>query len=314
MRKKPFPHVAVIIINWNGLKDTRDLLDSFKKVKYPNFSLIVVDNGSQINEAEILEKEYKNIFTHFKALRLEKNYGYAEGCDIGVMYAKRKFNPPYFVIMNNDLFVHPDFLTNLVSAAEACDSLGVCAPKIYCYPEKDKVWWQGPYKYHIGWRSYSTGQWGTATLRRQTPKPTAGDVNVVTGCCMLIKSKVIEQIGLLDPRFFLTGLDSVDYSLRAKAKGFKSLCVPSAIMWHKFGQAAMRRNWFRQQKDAFKAMVIFYSRHGKSYKLPSLIFFYILDFLKRDVLEGVMFVLTDKEKREKFKGLVRHTIRGPTAA
>jgi GT2 family glycosyltransferase len=210
-----------------------------------------------------------------------------------VLYAKRKYDPPYFLLINNDTFVHPDFLTNLVSAAEASDSLGICSPKIYCWPERDKIWWQGPHKVTIGWR------------HRDNTKETVRDgTEIVTGCCMLIKSKVVEQVGLLDPRFFLTGLDSMDYALRAKAKGFESSTVHSAIMWHKSGQAALKRNWFRQQKDSFKPMVIFYSRHGKSYKFPSLVFFYILGFV-RMVLEESIVILTSKEKREKFENWVR---------
>jgi hypothetical protein len=102
--------------------------------------------------------------------------------------------------------------------------------------------------------------------------------------------------------------------IRAKKVGFKSLCVHSAIMWHKFGQAAIRMNWFHRQKQGFKGMVIFYSRHAKPYKLPSLMFYYILSqFLKEEVLEGFISVLTNKEKREKFKKMVRHTL-GITSA
>jgi len=131
---------------------------------------------------------------------------------------------------------------------------------------------------------------------------------------MLIKSSVAKQIGLLDPRFFLSGLDSADYSLRAKRKGFKSLCVPSAIMWHKFGQAAVRMNWFRRTKHGWNALVIFYSKHAKPYKLPSLIFFNLLYFFRKDVLEALISVFTDKEKREKFKKMVRYTLGRPLVA
>jgi GT2 family glycosyltransferase len=286
MNKKE-PKVAIIMTTWNGLKDTQECLNSFKKVIYPNFHLIIVDNGSKVDEASILRKEYKKIFPNLTCLRTEKNYGYIGGCNIGLRYAMEKINPTYLLIMNNDVLVDPTFLTNLVSAMEADDSVGMASPKIYCYPERRRIMYDGVYKINLGWRFQSIWK----------PTKKTSETDFVTACCLLVKSNVIKQVGFPDPRFFLTAFDTVEYSLRAKRKGFKLFFVPSSKIWHKLSRAAISWDFTRRYKFEIEGFVYCCSLRAKAYQLPSLIFFYFLIFLKNR-LEGLMELLFSARKRE----------------
>ncbi len=290
MGTKSSTPVAVIILNWNGIKDTRECLNFFKRVVYREFNLIVMDNGSDTNEAEILYKEYHRFFPNFECVRLEKNHGFAEGCNIGIRYAQRKFDPKYFLLINNDTLVRLSFLNELVSATEADDSVGMASPKILCYPERNKIWWKPPYKFSMRWKVHKT-----LKLAKKT-----SEIDVITGCCVLIKSEVIQQIGYLDPRFFLSGADTIEYSLRAKSRGFKLFYVPSAKIWHKAGQAALKFNPIQRLKREVQGEVLCYSLCAKPYHLPSLMVLYFFKFL-REKLEYLISNLTNKEKREKFQ-------------
>jgi len=290
-----YPHVSVIVVNWNGLEDTIDCLNSFTKVSYPDFSLVVVDNGSRTNEAAILEKEYKGKFQHFECIRLENNLGYAAGCNVGIRYARKKFNPPYFLIMNNDVIVHPNFLTNLVLPAEANKAVGLCGPKIFHYPEYNKIWWAGTYKISIGW-------WMKIKV---SLTETTGETDALNGCCTLIKSEVVERIGLFIPAFFLSGHDINEFGFRAKKSGFKLLYVPSAVIWHKFGRASLKINLITRFGHIIKGALLIYSGYGKKYHLPSAIAWEILYFL-RELIKSLALLPFDKRRRESFRFIAKN--------
>jgi len=80
------PTVSTIILNWNGLKDNIECLESLDKVTYPNYQVIVVDNGSTGDDGKTLRERYGD---YIQIIQNDKNYGYAEGNNIGMRYAMR---------------------------------------------------------------------------------------------------------------------------------------------------------------------------------------------------------------------------------
>ena len=119
--------VSIIILNWNGLDHTVDCLQSLKKITYQNYNIIVVDNGSKGNDAEILKRKFGE-YVHI--IENDKNYGFAGGCNIGIRYALRNSGPDYILLLNNNTTVAPDFLAEMVSVAESNPSFGIAGPKI----------------------------------------------------------------------------------------------------------------------------------------------------------------------------------------
>lgn len=280
---KSYEHVAVVIVNWNGLNDTRELLKSFKRVKYTNFSIVIVDNGSKNNEAELLFKEFKGQFPNIISIRLRKNLGYAAGCSLGMMYAYRKLKAHYILVMNNDILVTPNFLNELVYAMKSVKTSGLASPTILCYPKTSRIFYHG---------AQSLQKLHEILNTRARSIETEG----VSGCCFLVKSNVIKDVGTLDTRFFLTNYDIIDYSLRVKKRGFKLLYVPRSIIYHKYsfsGRASLKVNIIRKTIIETYCALLFYVKHAKWYEFLFFMLLYFLNRLKR-LLEAILF---NKEKR-----------------
>ena len=130
------PKVSIIILNWNSLDDTVHCLESLEKITYPNYDIIVVDNGSKGNDAEILREKFKG---YIHIIENDKNYGFPEGCNIGMRYALKNSAPDYILLLNNDTTVAPDFLAEMVKIAESDPLIGIAGPKIYFYHEPYKI-------------------------------------------------------------------------------------------------------------------------------------------------------------------------------
>jgi GT2 family glycosyltransferase len=217
------PKVAIILLNLNGYDDTRDCLQSLDKVHYTNFNVIVVDNGSTDGSGLRIERE----FPHARVLHNKKNLGFAGGNNVGIEYALRQ-QAAYVLLLNNDTIVDPAFLSQLVECGEADPGIGILGPKIFYASEPTRIWYAGGCVHyrvgkcsHRGENQVDNGQFSDI---EETP--------FVTGCALLIKSTVLQDIGLLDSRLFIYWEDS-DYCMRAQKAGYRCTFVPNALVWHK---------------------------------------------------------------------------------
>ena len=127
------PKVAVIVLNWNGLDDTVECLESLRKISYPNYAVVVVDNGSEGDDVRVLKEKFGD-YVH--VVENERNYGFAEGNNIGIRYSLNALEPAYLLLLNNDMVVAPDFLEELVRVAESDTGIGILGPTSYRYGPK----------------------------------------------------------------------------------------------------------------------------------------------------------------------------------
>lgn len=226
------PKVSIIILNWNGLEDTVGCLESIRKITYPNYHVIVVDNGSEGDDVEVLREKFGD---YIHIIENNKNYGFAEGANIGMRYALDNLGPDFFLLLNNDTVVAPDFLGELMKVALSDQRIGILGPKIYYYDEPEKVWfaggninyWLGRF-WHRGIGRTDCGQFDDIV-----------DVDFVSGCCMLASGAVVSDVGLLDGAFFF-GTEDYDISIRSARGGFRVLYVPGSKIWHKIGRSTGR--------------------------------------------------------------------------
>jgi GT2 family glycosyltransferase len=137
-------------------------------------------------------------------------------------------------LLNNDTVVDSAFLRILVDAAEAAPNVGIVGPTIYYHERPDVIWsaggaidWQRGSTRMVGLDERDEGQFG------QTPRT----VDFVTGCAMLVRRAVLEQVGLLDERFFAY-YEETEWCVRASRAGFKIVHIPLAHIWHKISPAA----------------------------------------------------------------------------
>ena len=219
------PKVSIIILNWNGLKDTIECLESLKKITYPNYEVVVVDNGSAGDDVKILREKFGN---YIHIIENDKNYGYTGGNNIGMRFCLANSQPDYLLILNNDIVGDPGFLTELIKVAQAEPSIVIVGPKVYYYDFPNRIqsagcrinMWSGQVSL-IGTKQIDDGQYNE--LR---------EVDYVHGCCLLIKRDVISRIGLFDESYFCYW-DETDYCTRAREAGYKLVYVPEAKVWHK---------------------------------------------------------------------------------
>lgn len=217
-----WPFVCFSILNWNQQELTSECLESLAQLDYPSYEVIVVDNGSREDEAAAI----RSLFPDVTALENETNLGFAEGNNVGIRRAL-ELGADYVLLLNNDTTVNPQMLKELIQVAEGDERVGIVGPKINYFSEPETIWSAGGILNSrrmpilLGLDEPDRGQ-------RDAPK----EVDWVTGCALLIKSSVIERIGLIDARFFIY-FEENDWCYRAKEAGFKILYAPQARMWHK---------------------------------------------------------------------------------
>ncbi len=235
------PRVSIVILNWNGLDDTVECLESLRKVTYPNYEVIVVDNASEGDDVRIIREKFGD---YIHVIENEENYGFAEGSNVGIRYALSS-NADYVLLLNNDTVVHPDFLTELVKDALVDKNIGIVGPTMYYYDRPEKVAVSASFINYWTANIFSQrrGQIDTGQVEDTF------EVDCVGGFCMLISRDVLLSAGLLDPRFFF-GYDDVDICIRAARQGFRILFVPRSKVWHKIST----RLAFRQKKSTSYAL------------------------------------------------------------
>lgn len=228
--------VSIIILNWNGLSDTRRCLDSVLRNDYPNQEIIVVDNGSKVNEAEVLVKEYGS---KIKAIRSEKNLGYCGGNNLGFSHVEDK-KDGYTVILNNDTQAAPDLIEKLTSSLEESAKLGAVGALVMDYANREKVQTSG--LFFNSWL-------GTASLTPSRP-------NSVSGACFIIRNSLIKNNQIFDERFFCYW-EEVDLCLSLKQRGYKIAISKQALVYHKdHASSSKKSGFFEYQTTRNKFYVI----------------------------------------------------------
>jgi len=221
------PRVSIILLNLNGYADTRECLESLERVQYPNFDVIVVDNGSSDGSGARLETEFPAIHL----LRSKENIGFTGGNNLGIERALQQ-GAAYVLLLNNDTLVDPDFLRELVRAGETNPGIGILGPKIFYASDPQRIWYAGgDVKYGRG----SCDHVGKDELDGDGKFSSTEDTDFITGCAMMIKSSVLREIGLLDDRLFIYWEDN-DFCMRARRAGHRCVFVPTALVWHKISQ------------------------------------------------------------------------------
>ena len=230
------PKVSLIILNWNGLEDTIECLESLEKVTYPNYEVIVVDNNSEGNDVQVLREKFGG---YIQLIQNDRNYGCGEGFNTGIRYVLVNSQPKYILIMNNDVVVDPNFLDELVRVAESDEQIGIVGPKIYYYDYKgrnDVIWSAGG----------KIRRWSLKIHRRigeddnDLPKyQIENSVDWISGAVLMLKSSLIEKVGLWNPWYFI-GYEDIEYCLKARRHGFKIVYVPASRAWHKVAASLKR--------------------------------------------------------------------------
>jgi GT2 family glycosyltransferase len=164
-------------------------------------------------------------------IKNERNYGFAEGNNIGIRFALDALKPDYILLLNSDTVVDPGFLLELVRIGESDDKIGAVGPKVYYYDNPSKINSAGGKMHYRSGTAINIGIGETDNKNRFNE---IREVDCLHGSAILIKVSALEDVGLLDQDFFLL-LEETEWCLRAKKAGYKMVFVPTARIYHKEG-------------------------------------------------------------------------------
>jgi GT2 family glycosyltransferase len=218
-----FPLVIVILVNWNRWHDTLNCIQSLVASSYPNYKIIVVDNGSSDDSLRQLRRQG----TDFILLEAGDNKGFTGGNNLGIRHALN-LNADYVLLLNNDTLVALDALEKIVQVAEADKRIGIVTPKILFHPQRQLIWAAGTDFNRYLITGYLTGY----KLEDAGRYDQARDLVWVTGCAMLIRRKVFTDVGMLCDEYFAV-YEDLDYCLRTAQQNYRICYEPSAVIWHK---------------------------------------------------------------------------------
>lgn len=229
--------VSAIIVNWNTKDKLNDCLNSiYRQASELTYEVIVVDNASCDDSAEMVKREFPEAIL----LQNDENRGFAAANNVGMAVAQGR----YILLLNSDTTVLDNAIGQVVSFADLHPESAVVGCKVlnsdgtlqrtcFMFPSLLNMLLSSTYLYKLFPRSKFFGREQMTWWDRDDVR----EVDVVTGCFMLVRREAIEQIGLLDERFFMYG-EETDWCYRFKQAGWKAIFTPAAEIIHLGGQSS----------------------------------------------------------------------------
>ena len=216
------PHIVTIVLNTNRRQDTLACLASLERGACPNCAVIVLDNASTDGSVEAIRSGFPAV----QIIPLAQNRGYAGNNNVGIKAALEQ-GADWVFVLNEDTVLAPDCLSHLVEAGERDPRVGIVGPMVYHHNEPCVIQSAGGrlsslwVATHIGQNEVDQGQY-----------PTPRRVDWISGCAILVRRAVIEQVGMLDERFYYYW-EETEWCIRARKTGWNIVHVPYAKLWHK---------------------------------------------------------------------------------
>jgi GT2 family glycosyltransferase len=196
-RHNDYPLVLVVVVTYNSLKYIDRCIQSIEMQQYENKRILIIDNNSTDNTVNVIHK-------HILVYKNQHNRGYASAVNQGLLHGLY-IGAKYILILNPDTKMYESSLLHLVEAAESDREIGVVGPEIV--DENASV---------TGYSNIGVVESG---------------ITWISGCGMLLRSKVITDVGLFDTRYFLY-YEETDYLLRMTRKHWKIAKCNSATILH----------------------------------------------------------------------------------
>ncbi|MEG9431421.1 glycosyltransferase family 2 protein [Terriglobus sp. ADX1] len=261
------PRVGILLLNWNGWKDTIECLESIYRLKDVQFRVVVCDNDShdgsldrieewargdrravacnptlssfisppirkpvvtrRFENGEISARRDESSDDLLTLIQTGTNLGFAGGNNCGLRYFLTQDDCDYVWLLNNDTIASPDSLAAMVTAMQKDTSIGIMGSQLRDYAHPSQVQVHGGKFYSV---------WSARVHANLEPRPTRR-LDYVDGASMLVRRAFLEQAGLMDERYFLY-FEELDWSESAKRHGFGLDFVPESVVFHKEGASS----------------------------------------------------------------------------
>ncbi len=289
--------MSIVLLNWNGDDDTIECLESLKLIEYPSFDVYLVDNNSEkqsinhlINYLDndsfynslIVKKEDLSNFVKKDEINLvfilnDNNAGFAGGNNVALNYIKDNIQSGYVMLLNNDTIVSSDLLTGLVDKFNESGDNGFVGAKHYYYHDKSRMQTVGG-----GLIDLVHGECSAVTDLEATD-----EYDFITGSCILMSCDVLRDVGLMDEEYFMYWED-VDWSTRARKKGYKLKISDTGYIYHKEGASikSISRIYYHTRNR-----ILYMKRHTHGLMYYKFLIYIVLYVLK----ESATNILKNKE-------------------
>lgn len=246
----------IYVLTWNQAQITIDCVKSLLTQKGSvKFNIIIIDNGSTDHSVEIFTEEFPDI----EILANATNLGFQGGMNSGIKHALRN-NVDYFLLMNNDTIADPMMVQNLFDYLP--NDAGMVSPLMLYYDAPEQPW-------SIGGDIHPLFLEVIRLYRKNQSVPkSVMSRDFLPSCAWLIKREVIDQVGLLDERFFPIYYDDLDFCLRVKQNGFRIYLIPKARLWHKVslsvgGEHSPKERYLMARNSGY-----YFRKHMKFWQAP----------------------------------------------
>jgi GT2 family glycosyltransferase len=221
--------IAAVVLTWNGREDTLACLASLARLPDRPDVVVVVDNGSTDGTAEAVRESFPDA----ELIRSEENLGFTGGNNLGIERAL-ELGADHVLILNNDAEAEPGAIRALVDEAGRRPDAGSLGSKILFADPPDLIWFVGArYDPRVGYNGRQLGY----RERDDGRFDEVHETDRACGAAMLVPRAVLEQVGGFDDDLFLYSED-VEWSLRARAAGYRHYVVPASVVRHHVSAAA----------------------------------------------------------------------------
>ncbi len=219
------PSVCVMVLNYNGQRFLKDCFESLRACTYPNFKVMMVDNLSTENDVDYVREHFPEV----RIVQTGSNSGYSRAYNIAFQHSDAK----YFVLLNNDVKVQPDWLEPLVEAAEADEQIGALQPKIHSMVQPDHFEYAGAsggFMDYLGY-PFMRGRLFFDIEQDTGQYDTEAELFWTSGAAMFVRASALEKSGTLDEDF-VHHMEEIDLCWRLHLAGYTLKVIPKSMIYH----------------------------------------------------------------------------------
>jgi len=253
--------LSIIVVNYNGKDILCNCVESiYKNSPTINFEIILVDNASSDGSVEMVKKEFPEV----RVLVNQENKGFSFANNRGIEMAKGD----YMLLLNNDTLILPGQLDIMLNFMQEHQDVGAVGPKLLNPDGSFQLsFWPFPNLFTefnrriINLFAFANYRFFKDLLEKFYIKEK--EVDWVSGACLMVRRKTIEDVGILDENFFMY-FEDVDWCYRIRRKGWKIYFLPTARIVHLLGKS-MEKEKQKNKQNYRQSRAYFYRKYKKFY-------------------------------------------------